>query len=293
MTRILGAKNGRTTNIENICFPVEVRDNPRKTNKEYSKVVVGTIDGQEWDLNYCSDVYTLIPNADVFPNVERILNEKNIGYSVEYRVIDNVRFYADYNITDTNLGYRIEGTNDVIQPLIRVQHSYNGLTKYQIKFGYFRLICTNGLTIPVEEMKEFNLCITGKHTESIKHSFLELEKMIVKFGDEAHTITNAITSKYQKLANKKVIDTKKRVIEILEGTQIAMIDNSKFNTLNDITARIIEEINNPQLGYNGQCNDWLIYNGINQYLNDDNLNVATPEARQDKDVRVLEFMLQD
>lgn len=286
-------KLGRVTEIENICFPVEVRDNPRTTNKEYSKVVVGIIDGQEWDLNYCSDVYSLIPNADVFPNVERILNEKNIGYSVEYRVIDNVRFYADYNITDTNLGYRIEGTNDIIQPLIRVQHSYNGLTKYQIKFGYFRLVCTNGLTIPVQEMKEFNLCITGKHTESIKHSFDELEKMIIKFGDEAHTITNAITTKYQKLANKKVIDTKKRVTEILEGTQIAMIDNSKFNTLNDITARIIEEINNPQLGYNGQCNDWLIYNGINQYLNDDNLNVATPEARQDKDVRVLEFMLQD
>ena len=286
-------KLGRATEIENICFPVEVRDNPRTTNKEYSKVVVGIINGQEWDLNYCSDVYTLIPNADVFPNVERILNEKNIGYNVEYRVIDNVRFYADYNITDTNLGYRIEGTNDVIQPLIRVQHSYNGLTKYQIKFGYFRLVCTNGLTIPVEEMKEFNLCITGKHTESIKHSFLELEKMIVKFGDEAHTITNAITAKYQKLANKKVIDTKKRVIEILEGTQIAMINNSKYNTLNDITARIIEEINNPQLGYNGQCNDWLIYNGINQYLNDDNLNVATPEARQDKDVRVLEYMLQN
>lgn len=286
-------KLGRVTEIENICFPVEVRDNPRTTNKEYSKVVVGIIDGQEWDLNYCSDVYSLIPNADVFPNVERILNEKNIGYNVEYRVIDNVRFYADYNITDTNLGYRIEGTNDIIQPLIRVQHSYNGLTKYQIKFGYFRLVCTNGLTIPVEEMKEFNLCITGKHTESIKHSFDELEKMIIKFGDEAHTITNAITTKYQKLANKKVIDTKKRVTEILEGTQIAMIDNSKFNTLNDITARIIEEINNPQLGYNGQCNDWLIYNGINQYINDDNLNVATPEARQDKDVRVLEYMLQN
>lgn len=286
-------KLGRVTEIENICFPVEVRDNPRTTNKEYSKVVVGIINGQEWDLNYCSDVYSLIPNADVFPNVERILNEKNIGYNVEYRVIDNVRFYADYNITDTNLGYRIEGTNDIIQPLIRVQHSYNGLTKYQIKFGYFRLVCTNGLTIPVEEMKEFNLCITGKHTESIKHSFDELEKMIIKFGDEAHTITNAITTKYQKLANKKVIDTKKRVTEILEGTQIAMIDNSKFNTLNDITARIIEEINNPQLGYNGQCNDWLIYNGINQYINDDNLNVATPEARQDKDVRVLEYMLQN
>jgi hypothetical protein len=293
MTRILGKKNGRATSIENICFPVEVRNNPRTTNKEYSKVVVGIIDGQEWDLNYCSDVYTLIPNADVFPNVERILNEKNIGYSVDYRVIDNVRFYADYNITDSDLGYRIEGTNDVIQPMIRVQHSYNGLTKYQIKFGYFRLVCSNGLTIPVEEMKEFNLCITGKHTESIKHSFLELEKMIIKFGDDAHTILKTITAKYQKLANKPVIDTKKRITEILEGTQIAMINNSKYNTLNDITARIIEEINNPQLGYNGQCNDWLIYNGINQYLNDDNLNVATPEARQDKDIKVLEYMLQN
>ena len=71
-----------------------------------------------------------------------------------------------------------------------------------------------------------------------------------------------------------------------------MVDNSKFNTMNDITNRITAEANKTGLGYNGRVNDWLIYNGINQYINDDNLNIASPEKRREKDSKVLEYMLE-
>lgn len=277
--------------LNDLLFPVELIDNPRATNPEYCKVVTGIVDGQEMDLNYCSDRYALVPNADIFPKIEAVLNAHGINYNPEYKHINNVRFYADYNINDSRYAYKMKGSNDVIQPMLRVQHSYNGLTKYRIVFGYFRLVCSNGLVIAVEEMKEFNLAIVGKHTEQILHSFDELNTMLVNFGENAKQITNALTAKYELLGGSWVENVQDRLTEVLKANKIAMVDTSKFNTLNDITARIMDEAQNPTLGYNGRVNDWLIYNGVNQYLNSDR-TIAAPETRMETDSKVFEYLLE-
>jgi hypothetical protein len=263
------------------------------SNKEYSKRVVGQINGGDFLLNQCSNIYKLIPNADIFPNIEAVLDANGIEYEVEYKHINHVRFYADYKITDKRYGYRMNGTNDVIMPMLRVQHSYNGLTKYRIIFGYYRLVCSNGATIAVAEMKRFNLVIVGKHTEAIKRSFDKLNEMLVYFSNNANLIVGAITEKYESLGGRWVAKPEDRVKEVLEATKITIVDNSKFNTLNDIMSRISVESNKSGLGYNGRVNDWLIYNGINQYLNDNSRNIMTPEVRSDKDSKVFEWMLRN
>lgn len=295
-----------TCTLDELLFPVTIHDNPRRTNPEYSKVVTGyfptdetTIDEggnvvpivEEMDLNYCSPKYALVPNKAIFPEVEQVLFNNAIDFEAEYAHINNVRFYADYVITDKRYAYNIKGTTDTINPMLRVRHSYNGLTKYGIVFGYYRLVCTNGLTIPVAEMKEFNLSIVGKHTESILGSFEKLNTLLQYFAQNAKQITQTITAKYDALAEKVVAKPHERIAEVLEKSGIISVDNSKFNTVNDIMGRIMREANTPNLGYNGKVNDWLIYNGINQYLNDESLNIAAPEKRAETDSKVLEFML--
>ena len=277
--------------LNDLLFPVELIDNPRNTNPEYCKVVTGIIDGQEYDLNYCSDRYALVPNANIFPQIESVLNAHGIKFDATYRHINNVRFYADYNINDKRYAYKMKNSNDLIQPMLRVQHSYNGLTKYRIVFGYFRLVCSNGLVIAVEEMKEFNLSIVGKHTEQILHSFDELDTMLVNFGENAKEITNALTTKYELLGGSWVENVQDRLTEVLKANKIAIVDTSKFNTLNDITARIMSEAKNPTLGYNGRVNDWLIYNGVNQYLFSDR-TIAAPETKMETDSKVFEYLLE-
>ena len=65
------AKVGTTEcTLNDLIFPVELKDNPRKTNREYSKVVTGVVGGEEMDLNYCSPIYELVPNEMIFPKVE-------------------------------------------------------------------------------------------------------------------------------------------------------------------------------------------------------------------------------
>lgn len=287
-------EGAKIVTLNDLLFPVELIDNPNRTNSEYSKIVVGTLsDGGDPQicLNYCSPRYELIPNADIFPKIEETLNNNNISYTAEYSHINNVRFYVNYRITDERYGYKMLNSNggDKIQPILNVQHSYNGLTKYKITFGYFRLVCTNGLTIPVKEMKDFNLSISGKHTETIKHSFLKLDEMLKYFSENCLQITLAITSKYESLAGKMVVNVEDRIKEVLNAVKINAVETKNLNTVDFIT----EKINNETHLYNGKVNDWLIYNSINQYIFNDSINIAAPEKRQENDSLVLEYMLEN
>ena len=287
------AKVGATPcELEDLTFPVELRDNDRNTNQEYSKVVTGIIDGEEFDLNYCSPRYELVPNEMIFPKVEEILKQNNIKYSVQYSHTQNARFYGNFIIEEADFGYKMKGTNDVIKFIWNFQHSYNGLTKYKGIAGFYRLVCTNGLVVPVEEMKQYNLCVQGKHTSSILHSLDDFSAILVDVTQNLATVKTAITDKYEKLGGVWVPKPEDRIKEVLQATGIAMIENAKFNTLSDIHSRIMSEANSTGLGYGGRVNNWLIYNGINQYINDDNLNIASPEKRRDKDSAVLEYMLE-
>lgn len=284
--------NAKVCSPEELYFPVEMRDEPMDSNSEYSKLIVGVIDGREKKLNQCSPIYELIPNEDIFPSIESVLDNNDIEYTVEYRQIADVRFYADYVLTDKDLAYTMKGTNDKIQPMLRVQHSYNGMTKYKIIFGYFRLVCSNGMVVAVEEMKDYNLVINGKHTAQIIESFSKLDVMLNHFAQNKEVIGLAITGKYEKLGGSWVAKPEDRLKEILNVAKISAVENNKFNTVNDIMSRIMVEANNDTLGYDGKVNDFLIYNGINQYINDDSRYATAPETRIDKDSKVFEFMLE-
>lgn len=278
--------------LNDLIFPVELIDNPNKTNREYSKIVRGIIDGEEMDLNYCSPIYELVPNETIFPKVEEIFNQHGIAFSVQYSHTHNARFYGNYIIEDPRFGYKMAGTNDVIKFIWNFQHSYNGLTKYKGVAGFYRLVCSNGLVVPVAEMKEYNLVLEGKHTSSILRSLEEFSQILVNVTNNLGTVKTAITAKYEMLGGRWVAKPEDRIKEVLQASKIAIIENAKFNTLNDITNKVMSEANKTGLGYNGKVNDWLIYNGINQYINDDDRNIAAPEKRRETDSKVLEYMLE-
>lgn len=285
-------KKGTTfCTLAELCFPVELIDNPNKTNQEYSKVVRGVIDGEEIDLNYCSPRYELVPNEMIFPKVEEILNDHKIPFTVNYSHTNNARFYGSYTIEDPRFSYKMLGTNDVIKFIWNFQHSYNGLTKYKGIAGFYRLVCSNGLVVPIEELKEYNLVVQGKHTSSILHSLEQFSNILVKVVTDIEKVKTSIVGKYEILGERWRTKPESRIEEVLTACKIAVIDNSKFNTLNEIMNTISSEANNVGLGYNGKINDWLIYNGINRYIHNDNRNIAAPEKRRETDSTVLEYML--
>lgn len=247
-------------------------------------------------VNTCSSVYELIPNSLIFPEIEEILDSYGIEYTKEYRMINWSRFYCEYVITDPRFVYEIKGSNgDFVQPRLSAQHSYNGLVMYGFHFGYFRMICANGVVIAVNEMNEFNLSIKGKHTiNSLNDALKQLTSKIKYFVDNGEQITTAITAKYDVLAGNKVTNLKDRVTEALSVLNL----KEQTKKLNDGTEKksfpaydaVMETIENEISYYNGIANDWLVYNGINAYIFDEKFK-ASPDARTKKDSKVFEFLL--
>lgn len=287
--RLFEDKFDNVVTLDELLFPVWVENETIASNSDYSKRVVGLVNDSPFLLNQCSPRYELIPNKDIFPIIEQVLNANNIQFSSKYRMVNNARFYADYLIDDSRYSYKVQGTTDLIFPKISVDHSYNGLTKYNIVFGYFRMICTNGLVIPAEEMNMFNLQISGKHTEAIKRSFSELDFVLKNFANNAHNVVNAINAKFDFLGGKVVVNLEDRLTEVLNASKINIVSNSKLNTIDFITEIITDE--SHKIGMGGTVTDWLVYNGINQYIDNDSLNIAVPEVRRNKDSAVMEYLL--
>lgn len=272
--------------LNEILFPVEMRENPRKSNPEYSRIVTGKINGEEVDLNYCSDRYELVPNAQIFPVVRNLLLTHGLKFSEKYSHAHHARFYAEIILEDDKFAYHVQGRSDVVKPMLKIQHSYNGLTKYMITFGYFRLVCSNGLVVPVEEMKKYNLAVTGKHTASIRQSLSQLNVSLTYFVENADQITLAITAGYEALASKAVKNPADRVKEVLEANKIRIVENNKFSTMN----YIMDRINQEKPIYDNKVNDWLVYNAINSYLFSDR-TIEAPEMRRQKDQKVFNTLL--
>lgn len=267
--------------------------NPENIETVESFELIETIDySKKIRVNTCSDRYELIPNSEIFPAIEQILMANNVQYRAVYQMINHARFYVEYIITDERFAYPI-GSGDIVQPVIKVQHSYNGLTKYSITVGYFRLVCTNGLVIAIEDMKEFNLNIVGKHTANIKNSLNRLESALDMFKENSNVL-QTIVSKYKMLNSVAVVDLKKAIEITLEKSGITAIEQKNFNTVDNIYLRITKELNeHKELNFNGTFTNWNVYNGINSYIYDNELNIAVPEIRITSDQNVFEYLLKE
>lgn len=274
--------------LNDILFPVEkVLYTDCDANSDYAYDIFGYIGDEQKKtrLNSCSNRYELVENSKIFIPAREILLSKNIKFEETYMHLNNARFYAEYKIMDQP--YLVGGNpDDKIFPMMKVQHSYNGLTKYLISFGYYRLVCTNGLTIPVKEKDDFNIAVMGKHTTSIKASLEKLSNALDLFANEG----NKYLVNFDHMADRAIMNVQDRIVEVMEAAKISIVDNKNVDTMDYVMSIIEREATDF---YGGVTNDWLIYNSINQYIFDDDLNVKTPEVRNEMDKNVLQFMLSE
>ena len=243
-------------------------------------------------IQTCSNVYELVPNSQIFPNIRQTIFNSGHTFSEEYDMQDYSMFMAKFVLTDVEIA--IKSANDKIQPQIVIYHSYNGVRKYTIKFGFYRLICLNGLTVPVKELEFLNLQIGGKHTISIKHS---LEVLMSRITYICNNMTE-LTKGFNLLANEEVTDYASKVIEIM--AQVGINERLKKvdpkapkgsarepQATNEILLTIKEESNKY---YGGEVNNWLIYNALNRYIYSEN-NKEADEKREVKDRKVMSILM--
>lgn len=271
------AQINQSNKLQDIFFPVRLELTSDITgmeaNPECVNSVVATIDGKDIVLATCGERYNLISNEEIFTPIIAKLDELNIEHTISVNTRNNSRFEVKINIIDQRFAIEIE-SGDFIYPQICLNRSYDGGSKYNGQVGYFRMICTNGLTIPYGD-KAFS--VSGKHTEKLSYTLDKIYAMIDNMIENAEEVSK----RYEVLTDRVISNYGERVEAVMNATGIK-------KGYDDIMASIRTEaakLNKTNV------NDWLIYNGINAYIFNNDKNVKSDEVRRELDKKVLEVMM--
>lgn len=199
-------------------------------------------------VNFCSEKYGLVKNSEIFPEIEKLLDEDYI-YKKVYRHRDNCVFWADYTLQGRDLLVGAAKFDDKVQPIIRIMHSYNGSVRYRAVMGFRRQICTNGLWGHV-----FDTQVDLRHSQgNLTKIFSETIEGVKEFVEKA----DEFKLQYDEMTNNLV----QNVDEFVE-----LIINSSMFPKRQKEA-VIDRVKIESSSHNLPISDWLVYNAFNYQLN--------------------------
>jgi len=276
-----------TSDLNELMLPVEKVESELVTgmpaNSDYSHLILVGTPGNKKVVNACSDRYELVPVGEFAPAIRQIVINKGLNFTEKYTMRDNAVFYGEIIIKDKDF-YIGDNKDDKLQMRISWSHSYNGLESYDLNLGTFhRVLCTNGLWMNVFDTKKYGLSIKGKHTIKIQQSLQQLNGKLERVLDG--DVKEKIRETFNPLYEHWISDLDHRLEEVLTASGIG----TKQSNIDHITEIIRAESNEL---YNGKINDWLIYNGINNFLFDNDKNVALNSKRVLTDNKVLKTLLE-
>lgn len=236
-------------------------------NKRHSHFIIGETDEGPKIIQACSPGYELIPNEQLLsPIVEAMKKEFNLTTRVMMRGFS--KFFVDLKFMDE----KTQIAKDDILPKITMQNSYDGTLKFQMSAGLERVVCTNGMTVPVKD-KDAHMNLSFRHTSSSSQAIDEA----LKFADNFVKNISSITKVYDKLVGSKMSKAvADMVLEELHEEKLITKDMHEM-----AQARLQEEIN---MGL--EVNQWLVYNAANYAINHLNENML-PNKKAALDLKLI------
>jgi hypothetical protein len=239
-------------------------------------------------LNFCSGRYSLVNNSTILKPVEEYLKSNGIEYIRKAKVINGSKFYVDYIIKSRKDTKNVTG----IFPKISIWNSYDGGSTMRHELGFYRLVCSNGLTRPEGEVKKKSF----KHAVSSKTDKTDTQEKIVKMLREIKIFIDSCANdvnKFEEMAQVKVTKAKIDTIATQLNLSKKIVDCAKERY--DLeTKEGLEYINEyGEIVKNNGCdkNLFTLYNAINYGIYNTNLK-ELPEKKIEKDKQVLSHLLQ-
>lgn len=260
-------------NIAEYTKHVTGKSLPFKFNKNLDHwIIAETVEGDELVVNACSKNYGLLSNEDLMDPLIKALEKEN--YNVEAHVFktDYTKFYTDFVIKDKSIPIK----KDMIFPRIRMNNSYDGSVKYQFSFGFYRLVCENGMTAPVKGLQSRSIKL--RHTPLNTAGAIDKTMAAIKiFLDQAPEIAKG----YDELTKRSL--SWEKAMELIEE----VIDNTKFPKKQHEAALARLKYEHEQLKL--PINDYLVYNALNYalYKNPTQMKI---HKRDKVDAQVLKFI---
>lgn len=201
-------------------------------------------------LGCVSDRYEILQNSDMLGASEDLFKSNGFANFKRKTVCTNggARIRAIYDFPDH--GFKLANGNELTFRL-KVQNSFDGSLRASFQVGLVRLICTNGLAVPVAAVG-----MTRKHTASLDASVLAgaFERSITAFKESAPLFNRMIESRMtQAQGNSILLGLEKSKVmseRMREGVQAIWerptysedSDRNLFNLYNSVTQHLTHSV---------------------------------------------------
>lgn len=245
--------------------------------------------GQEWAiidsngniLNFCSDVYFPKLNAEIYPIVEMGLRENGLKFKKKITIISGAKFYVSYIIMERAKSITV---NDVF-PRIDIWNSYDGTVKLRKELGFYRLLCSNGLSRPTEKTS----VISFKHTSGEKHQ--EKIEDIVKVAKNFLVDSRNDMAIFERMNRKKadIRTLRKTADKAAIGKNVIKEAEKRFKIETENKIPYINEHNEAVVSEVVPSTMFTVYNALNWAVFNCNPK-ELPEKKLEKDRKILELI---
>lgn len=244
------------------------------TSKQSFGIVVDLGKGKKKLVNTCSKQYNLVPNSSIINPILKVFDGQDLKFNCTNK--NDTRFTLDISFIDK--GITLE--KDMILPRLRMNNSYDGRTRYSFSMGLHRVVCSNGMTAPVENSEQTHLLM--KHTPKLDAFTREDAKLIMEMVEDFNSNIKKVAKPIRELASKKVGNLEEFVMEVTKQTRFPK--RQVENVLDTITKEMtLLRINQPT--------QWLVYNGFNSELNHNTTIRMDEHKKEIIDNRVMSYLL--
>lgn len=198
-------------------------------------------------LGVVTDRYAPVQNSELFGRTEEMFKQKQMGAFESKFVVTHggARARAVYRFPA--LGIKVKGQD--LTFALKVQNSFDGSLRASFVVGLFRLICSNGMTMP---HKTINL--SQKHTSSLNLDLMGngLDNAISQF--------HSSTPLFEKMADTR-IDQKfgDLILDTMVKRKVGGLSDRQVDGIKRIWA-------NPTFREDGERNLFNLYNAVTQHL---------------------------
>jgi len=253
-------------NLEEVTFPVSkvaVMDIMGPAIKEVRKGITHAIvkDDSQEILAFVSEDYALVKNANIISAFQAFFGERGIATELNTSAFRDVRFKMSFALVD-----HVETIQDgdEVVPMFNILNSYNRSQRYQFSISVFRQICSNGLTVWVEDR-----AIDMLHTPGADNG-IAVEESLKLIQDFIPAFEETLDPYYEladrTLPNIEAVNS--RIIEVAEAVKFPAL------LVEDAQAQAAIEILNNKFA----PSDWIAYNALNYQLNHNAANLLGRKA---------------
>ncbi|WP_431130058.1 DUF932 domain-containing protein [Flagellimonas flava] len=228
-------------------------------------------------VNVVSNSYGHLPNQIFFKKAEEMMQNSGLNFELQTINRDDRAFVMEFIISDKSQ-FTVKHKDDIILPMLRFKNSYDGSERTSGHFGFYRMVCSNGLHVA-----KANIHFSIRHTKNNTH--LVMPRLNSLFNRFMNNEFYSIVEKFLKMQSVELLDTKKFVQEVLERTKLFKYGCSDKNMNPSKKAReVLKILDNEALAMGTNPNLWLGYNAFNAVLH---RNMKKSFSQQEKLDKVL------